>query len=1061
MNLPIRLLVAVGAFALSMSAQAQSGTWTNRDNSIWSVSTNWLGATVANGSGSTADFSTTDQTSTRTVILDSSRTIGSLAFADTDTNTVAGWVLSTNTSGGQVLTLAGGTPGIAVSALGAGTNAEINVPLAGTSGFNKTGDGELRLTGVSTLTGQVSVNGGRLYLANGIGSFSGNTLPPGVTNVLNNGSTLSVNSVISNNLAVFIPAGQTGTIEQRTGSGIANIGGGPNSTLNINLQQSGGTLTSYLTWAKNGSISNINVTSTGASIGFWRLRPNATAANGGPMDTANSLSNSVVNLDRINMYAVDNSGGNTYNIGAINGTTNAIWRGAQNGAANYIVGNLNQNMFFEGAMADETVGLSGFNLTKVGTGVLTLSGTNITFGGDAEATLARRGGFIAINQGAIALTNGASFGRGTVASGTEYFVDINVNTNGTYDVSGTTNNTTSPLTLLHGYGRIVGNYVHDEGVLSPGADLAAGTFTFMNNLTITNSPSIDPTTAFTTNSTLRFDISPSLTSGNDRINVAGQAFVDGNPDVVVNFLGGASAGAYTLIYATNGVVGNPSTWNVKWGGRGAAPTVTATANEVKLNVSLGGAANLVWQGYSNAVWDVNTSSNWLNGAVQDKFYQLDSVTFNESSPLQNAVTLNTIVTPSSITVSNDATTYSITGSGQIGGGGTLVKRGAGLFTLTTANSFSGGTTIGGGTLDIGGVASAVGSGSVTMSNGTFQSSLGSGTLTIASPIAFATDTTNYLQADGGSITLFSGNFTGPSSARVVVQSAQSPKALDFDGDKTGFLGTMQFGSQVVLRFRSANAAGTSAIRWEMGEANATLGSLGGGTPRTYPLGYLSGGSSSTLGGHESSGGGLGSDVIWEIGAQGLDSTFAGLIRNGNQSGGSNTTSIVKVGAGTLTLSGGANTYTGSTIVSNGVLAVTTATTIPLASAVAIAAPGKLQLDFTGTNFVRALTIAGVTQVGGSYGATGSGAAHIDNTHFAGTGVLWVGAPPAAALGASVSGTQLTLDWPAGQGWRLQVQTNGISTGISTNWVDVSGATPPYGIGLDALNPTVFYRLTYP
>ncbi len=54
---------------------------------------------------------------------------------------------------------------------------------------------------------------------------------------------------------------------------------------------------------------------------------------------------------------------------------------------------------------------------------------------------------------------------------------------------------------------------------------------------------------------------------------------------------------------------------------------------------------------------------------------------------------------------------------------------------------------------------------------------------------------------------------------------------------------------------------------------------------------------------------------------GLSTTYAGSIQNGAGGSGA-TTSILKVGPGTFTLSGNNNTYTGSTTISNGVLALT-------------------------------------------------------------------------------------------------------------------------------------------
>jgi autotransporter-associated beta strand protein len=63
---------------------------------------------------------------------------------------------------------------------------------------------------------------------------------------------------------------------------------------------------------------------------------------------------------------------------------------------------------------------------------------------------------------------------------------------------------------------------------------------------------------------------------------------------------------------------------------------------------------------------------------------------------------------------------------------------------------------------------------------------------------------------------------------------------------------------------------------------------------------------------------------------------------------------------------------------------------------------------------------------------------------------------------SYSGGVLSLSWPAGHGWRLQMQTNNLSTGLGTNWTYVTdGSVSSTNITVDAIKPAVFYRLTYP
>jgi hypothetical protein len=62
------------------------------------------------------------------------------------------------------------------------------------------------------------------------------------------------------------------------------------------------------------------------------------------------------------------------------------------------------------------------------------------------------------------------------------------------------------------------------------------------------------------------------------------------------------------------------------------------------------------------------------------------------------------------------------------------------------------------------------------------------------------------------------------------------------------------------------------------------------------------------------------------------------------------------------------------------------------------------------------------------------------------------------------GNQLTLAWPADHtGWRLQSQTNSLSAGLGTNWVDVTGSTATNQVlaPVNPVNGSVFYRLVYP
>jgi len=65
--------------------------------------------------------------------------------------------------------------------------------------------------------------------------------------------------------------------------------------------------------------------------------------------------------------------------------------------------------------------------------------------------------------------------------------------------------------------------------------------------------------------------------------------------------------------------------------------------------------------------------------------------------------------------------------------------------------------------------------------------------------------------------------------------------------------------------------------------------------------------------------------------------------------------------------------------------------------------------------------------------------------------------------ATVSGNSLILNWPVDHtGWTLQVQTNPLSAGLGTNWIDVPGSAFVNAVTntISPTNSSVFYRLKY-
>jgi autotransporter-associated beta strand protein len=83
------------------------------------------------------------------------------------------------------------------------------------------------------------------------------------------------------------------------------------------------------------------------------------------------------------------------------------------------------------------------------------------------------------------------------------------------------------------------------------------------------------------------------------------------------------------------------------------------------------------------------------------------------------------------------------------------------------------------------------------------------------------------------------------------------------------------------------------------------------------------------------------------------------------------------------------------------------------------------------------------------------------------GTLSVIAPVAfnpTNLTYSVSNDQLMLSWPSEHtGWRLQMQTNTLATGLGVDWIDVPGSelTNRVTLPVDSNHGSAFFRLTYP
>lgn len=273
-----------------------------------------------------------------------------------------------------------------------------------------------------------------------------------------------------------------------------------------------------------------------------------------------------------------------------------------------------------------------------------------------------------------------------------------------------------------------------------------------------------------------------------------------------------------------------------------------------------------------------------------------------------------------VTLAGNVTIFSpdgVTGniSGNISDGsssGGLTLSGAGAVLLSGANSFTGPVTVAAGTL-IAGSATALGSnGTVTVQEGAtlqLNTSISTGSLAGAGAVAIGTNTLT-VGANNASSS-FSGNFSGTGGLTKTGSGTFTLQGVDADVSALTIAGgTLVLDSQSVL-------------------GSGTVVAFSGGVSSTLQIN-----SSQTIAGLTGDGSlSIGSSVLAVDTVD--DFTFSGALTG---AGGS----LVKAGAGTLTLSG-TNTYTGPTLINTGTLALAGGSALDDLNAVTLSSNGTLTL----------------------------------------------------------------------------------------------------------------------
>ncbi|EAM4773938.1 autotransporter outer membrane beta-barrel domain-containing protein [Salmonella enterica] len=787
----------------------------------------------------------------------------------------------------------------------------------------KQGAGTLILNAENTYTGGTTISGGTLVATN-VDALGSGDVTDDATLELNTGGTFD-NAISGSGQVV------------KSGDGALTLSGA-NS-------YSGGTLIS------DGTLVASNV----EALGTGDVTDNATLAlnTGGTFDNAISGSGNVVKSGDGTLTL---SGSNTYTGGTLISDGTLV---ASNVEALGTGDVTNDATLALNTGGDFTNNISGSGqVVKSGDDTLTLSGANSYTGG----TL--------ISSGTLVATNVDALGSGDVTDN----ATLELNTGGTFDnaISGSGNVVKSGADTL----TLSGSNSYTGGTTISGGTLVASNVEALGTGDVTNNATLE------------------LNTGGDFINnIGGTGRVEKSGDETLTLSGANSYTGGTLI---------------------SGGTLVATSVEAL------GSGDVT----DNAVLELNTGGtfdNAISGSGQvvksgDKMLTLSGANSYSGGTLISDGTLvaSNVEALGTGDVTNDAVLELNTGGdfdNAISGSGQVVKSGDETLTLSGANSYTGGTTISGGTLVATNV-EALGTGDVTNNatlelntGGTFDNAIsGSGqvvksgddVLTLSGANSYSGGT---LISDGTLVAsnveaLGTGDVTDDATLELntggtfdnaiggsgnVVKSGADTLTLSGSNSYTG--GTTISGGTLVASNVEALGTGdvTNNATLELNTGGDFINNIGG-TGRVEKSGdetlTLSGANSYT-GGTLISGGTL---VANDVNALGTGDVTDNAVLELNTGGDfdnaiSGSGQVVKSGDETLTLSG-ANSYTGGTLISGGTLV---ATSVEALGSGDVTDNAVLELN-TGGTFDNAISGSGQVVKSGDKTLTLSGA----NSYTGGT-----------------------------------------------------------------------------
>lgn len=759
-------LIAAVTLVAALNSRATDSSWNADAAGNWSDATKWT-AGVPNAAGDTANL-TFDLTAARTVTNDAtSRSVGTLNIGDP---TPGYFVYTVAASGGASLIFNNNGNG-ALLAKPTAANTVLDVISAPiTLADNLTIDTAVTGTDNSgnslRIAGTISESGSRTLTKNGVGGVyinnSGNTYSGGT--ILNAGEIQFSTSFAFGSGPLIINGGSLAArIASRTLTNALTVGGdftfnsanaGGNAlTLTGDVNLGSATRTITVASTANPSAFMSGVISGNPGVGLIKAGPstfNISGSNtfsgdtriaagslqlsltpGGPSGTSLALQNSTVDLNVADAGALSfrgSVGTVAAVLGGLKGSRNQSLLNTSSVGVALTVGNNGQSTTYSGVLSG-----AGGSLTKIGAGTLILSGANTYDGattisggslqlGDGGATGSLYGlgyiqddGNLTINRNNETV-QGVDFGGGYI-TGIGSFTQA-----GTGTTTFTQGNSYSGTTTVS-----AGKLVVDSQQASAGAaSVADGASLGVNVTSWAQWQPATMTLGTSAGCTLEFNnvanagtttapLNPGSVTRNGTVTVhvksiSGAIAVGGTGYPLLGNMAGSTAG-YTLGIQPPGVSGHLAV---------SGTTLTFVVDSV----------SDIWNAAApGGNWDVLSTANWAGNAANNSpvntYKDGDSVLFNDTVAGPQAVTVTAAVSPGQVNVDNTATEYAIASSGAnvISGTTGLAKSGSGTLTLSGPNTYTGGTTLSAGQLNIndGGTSSAnsaIGTGPLTITGGT-------------------------------------------------------------------------------------------------------------------------------------------------------------------------------------------------------------------------------------------------------------------------------------------------------------------------------------------------------